>query len=77
MELGTKDYLIRNLTKHYTEEQKAIEAGYQIYDAMPISFIFDTKMEQLESFKNCFDDHKLTRMDQKHCEKNVWIVKPC
>jgi hypothetical protein len=43
---------------------------------MPISFMIDEKMEQLEEFKKCFDDYENSRMHKKHCEKNLWLAKP-
>mgnify|MGYP007117172083 CR=1 FL=1 len=60
--MGSKDCLIKNLGSYYEENLEARKVGYQIYDAMPISFMFDEKMEELENFKNAFYDFKNTRM---------------
>ena len=67
---------MRNLSKYYQEDKEAQKIGFHLFDVMPASFIFDEKMEDLEEFKKCFDDHKNTRMHQKQCEKNIWLAKP-
>eukprot|EP00826_Nyctotherus_ovalis_P014514 TRINITY_DN14052_c0_g4_i1.p1 TRINITY_DN14052_c0_g4~~TRINITY_DN14052_c0_g4_i1.p1 ORF type:complete len:470 (-),score=112.02 TRINITY_DN14052_c0_g4_i1:1073-2482(-) len=80
----TKDRLIFSLRKFYMHLPAAVTAHYSIHDTTPTTFIVQSNCADNEfaAFGQRFNElssrnYTKERMPPKHCEKNMWLVKPC
>ena len=79
----TKTGLVRSLKKYYENVPAAVAAGYTAFDSTPTTFVVSRTADdsQLSHLMNRFSQiakggSKKERTPWKHCEKNIWIVKP-
>ena len=82
--ISTKDKLIHSLRKFYTHSPGAVAAHYSLHDTTPTTFIVQSNCYDTDftAFVQRFNELALKnytkeRMPPKHCEKNMWLVKPC
>ena len=82
-EITTKPGLVRSLRNFYLQNDAAVMAGYQVYDTIPTSFIITALVEDLEyrQFHIRFSEIQngycnKEKLPIKHCEKNMWLIKP-
>lgn len=83
-EVTTKTGLIRSLKYFYKDNVSYVEHNYTVFDSTPTSFVVNSRLEsdQYNQFAKRFSDiEKNTtafkeKMPQKHCEKNLWLLKP-
>lgn len=73
--IWTKTGLVKTLKKYYEENKDAVKAGYSVFHSTPSTYIAD------ETTNNTMLQRKLIRhvekiLPQKHCQKNLWLVKP-
>jgi len=87
--LTTKSGLIVSLKNYYYFNQKASsgiyleQCGYSQWDSTPLTFIVNCDFESAD-FKHFTKAYKQIKhkqfqklqMPQKHCQANIWIVKP-
>jgi hypothetical protein len=81
--ITTKPGLIRSLRQFYQTHEPAIHANYNVYDSTPTTFIITAQCDDLEYHSlmsrykelenNCSPKE---RIPAKHCQKNMWLVKP-
>ena len=82
-EITTKTGLIRSLKYYYKNNPNFAESEYHVFDTTPTSYVvtagiltkeFNSLVKRYANIqKNAA--HK-ERMPQKHCTKNMWLVKP-
>ena len=82
-EITTKPGLVRSLRSFYLQNDAAVMSGYQVYDTIPTSFIITALVEDLEyrQFHTRFSEIQSgycnkEKLPIKHCEKNMWLIKP-
>jgi len=79
----TKSGLIRSLKHYYEFHKEAKAANYTVFDTTPTTFLVQTQKDDssLTGFNNRFKElakggSRRERVPQKHCEENIWIIKP-
>lgn len=80
----TKDGLIKTLQHFYMTNESASRASYSVFDTTPTTYIIDQSKEhngELNLLSAKFKEISLgalagERMPAKHCQKNMWLVKP-
>ena len=79
----TKTNLIRSLKSYYETHQAARDAGYQCFDTTPTTFVISraTDEREVHNFMQRFREianggSQKERVPVKHCEENMWVVKP-
>jgi hypothetical protein len=84
-DLTTKTGLIRSLKYYYKDNVNFVEGNYQVFETTPTTFVVSSNLETYEYFQfiKRYQDLKRgdgqtikERVPQKHCHKNVWLVKP-
>lgn len=81
--IGTKSGLVRSLKNYYANSAMARQHGYTEFDTTPTTYLITTRIkdEQLEGLTTRYQmlskgiDSR-ERLPMKHCEKNIWLVKP-
>jgi len=79
-----KTCLIRSLQTYYDSNEAAKREGYSVFDTTPTTFVIAKNSEDnlnLNMFMHRFKElsrggSKRERVPQKHCEQNMWLVKP-
>ena len=79
----TKTGLIRTLKAYYEDHEAAKHAGYSVFDTTPTTFVIarcsdDHEMSALmHRYREISrGGSKNERVPLKHCEQNMWLVKP-
>ena len=81
--LTTKTGLTRSLTSYYLCNAQAVRADYTAFESMSTTFLLTSGVEN-EEYANFLKRFKeiakrkffRERVPQKHCQQNMWIVKP-
>jgi len=80
----TKDGLIYSLRRYYTASNEAKSFNYNVYDTTPTTFVVQGSCldKEYSGFLHRFQEiasHVTLRekVPAKHCEENVWLIKPC
>ena len=78
-----KTGLIKSLETYYKQNEKAIAAGYTVFDSTPTTFLISrgNDDQQINKFMHRFMEiqrggSRNERVPNKHCAENIWIVKP-
>ena len=81
--ITTKTGLIHSLQQYYLYNDAAVRASYTVFDTTPTTFIIsrvsdDDEMHLLmQRYKEIGrGGSKKERVPVKHCEQNMWLVKP-
>lgn len=81
--LCTKTGLIRSLKAYYKSQDQAQSAGYGVFDSTPTTFLVACNQDdhEIQQFIARFKEinqggSKKERVPYKHCEENIWLVKP-
>ena len=79
----TKTGLIRTLKSYYEDHELAKNAGYTVFDTTPTTFVIarcsddhemSSLMHRYREISRGGSRHE--RVPLKHCEQNMWLVKP-
>ena len=78
----TKTLLIKNLKTYY--EQNRETGPYSVFDSTPTTFLISQSHDErevyafLQRFKEIASGvwTRQEKMPQKHCQENMWLVKP-
>lgn len=81
--ITTKTGLIRSLQTYYNASEAAKQAGYNVFDTTPTTFII-SKVSDDDEINLLMTRYKeisrggsnKERVPVKHCEQNMWLVKP-
>ena len=80
----TKDKLILSLRKYYEHTPPAIISRYSVFNTTPTTFVVQSNCSDPEfnalsqRYKELFaQNYANEKIPAKHCEKNMWLVKPC
>ena len=75
--------MIRSLEKYYMNNELAKYAGYTVFDSTPTTFVVARNYDDvgIKEFMHRFREiskggSKHERIPFKHCEQNIWLVKP-
>mmetsp|Transcript_10328 Transcript_10328/g.10270 ORF Transcript_10328/g.10270 Transcript_10328/m.10270 type:complete len:123 (-) Transcript_10328:2534-2902(-) len=81
--ITTKPGLIRSLRQFYSTNEQAVSAGYNVHDTIATSFIITAQVEDSEYRQFQARYHEIQNLTSykertpiKHCEKNMWLIKP-
>jgi hypothetical protein len=79
----TKTGLVRSLKSYYANLPAAVQANYSVFDSTPTSFVVARATDDSEISPMMHRFNQLAkggtnkeRMPWKHCESNMWLVKP-
>jgi len=79
----TKTGLVRSLKAYYENSPGALAANYTVFDSTPTTFVVSRTSDDSEitQLMNRFSQlskggSRKERTPWKHCEKNLWLVKP-
>ncbi len=79
----TKTNLIKSLRSYYDALEPAKAAHYTLFDTTPTTFVIarandDREIEKfMHRFREiCQGGSKNERTPNKHCQENMWVVKP-
>jgi hypothetical protein len=74
---------VRSLKRYYLHNEEAFREGYQVFESMPTSFILTAKCRDKEYYHLITRYNDLNkrasnkeRLPLKHCEENIWLLKP-
>ncbi len=81
--ITSKTGLLRSLRAYYATCEAALEQKYSIFDSMATSFLIevDADSEEYYAFVQRYKElsqglYMKERMPAKHCEQNIWLLKP-
>lgn len=81
--ITSKTGLIRSLKAYYLQQPSAVAARYSVFDSIATSYILEVGSENDEywAFVQRYKElsqgvHLKERMPGKHCEHNLWLMKP-
>lgn len=82
--IGTKSGLIRSLKQYYYTNQHAKMCGYSIFDSTPTTFLVQAGLDSDQQLLELMQRYKQIQKQQapkervpmKHCQQNIWLVKP-
>ena len=81
--ISTKTGLVKSLKRYYKKNARAVDAGYGIFHSTPTTFIILAGCEDneyyafLQRYKElALGECNKEKMPFKHCQKNLWLVKP-
>ena len=81
--LVTKTGLIRSLKLFYKHNQECISKEYSVFMTTPSTFLLSAALDdqEFQEFSQRFRELQKgfclkEKLPQKHCEKNIWLVKP-
>lgn len=79
----TKTRLIKSLRSYYDGLDSVKKENYSIFDSTPTTFIISRASDDrdvhlfLQRFReNARGGSRSERIPFKHCERNMWVVKP-
>ncbi len=79
----TKTGLVRSLNTYYETWGPAVETRYGLFDSVPYSYILQPQLDDDEYYKFVQRYREISigcgykePLGQKHCARNVWLVKP-
>ena len=72
------------MKEYYESNALCVKCKYTVFDSIPTTFIVESNGEMTEGYSNLLERYKeisqgifyRESMPQKHCERNMWIVKP-
>jgi hypothetical protein len=81
--IGTKSGLVRSLRQYYAGNLAARSQGYTEFDTTPSTFLITARARD-ENFHGLVNRYQQLakgisikeRLAMKHCQKNIWLVKP-
>lgn len=79
----TKTNLVKSLKAYYENNEAARNAGYTAFDTTPTTFVIARAQDdrEIQVFMHRYRElsnggSKNERVPWRHCEQNMWVVKP-
>lgn len=79
----TKTGLIKSLRRFYKSYPDALAGGYTVHETTPSTFVVLSECQdpEYQAFTARFNDlakhnYKREKVPGKHCEDNIWLIKP-